>query len=63
MQVEILNVEVANLGKYQEANISYKDRDGKSMGKKVVSFKYPDVFATLSKKKPLLSGSGFLLSR
>lgn len=51
MQVEILNVEVANLGKYQEANISYKDRDGKSMGKKVVSFKYPDVFATLSKAK------------
>lgn len=51
MQIEILNVAVDNAGKYQEANVSYKDRDGKTQGKKLVSFKFPDVFDVMSKAK------------
>lgn len=51
MQVEILSVNVNSKGKYQEADIAYKDKDGKTQGKKIVSFGYPEVFKLLSNAK------------
>jgi hypothetical protein len=51
MQIEVLGVEVESKGKYKEANVSFKDRDGKVQGKKVVSFNYPEVFSVLSAAK------------
>jgi len=52
MQIEILSVAVNDMGKYKEANVSYKDRDGKSQGKKIVSFKFPEVFSAVVDAKP-----------
>lgn len=51
MQIEILNVVVDSKGKYQEAQLAYKDRDGKVQGKKIVSFKFPEVFEILKNAK------------
>lgn len=50
MQIEIIDVNVENKGKYRVANVSYK-YNGKVEGKKVMSFTNKEVFKTVSEAK------------
>lgn len=51
MQIQVLSVNVSTPAgkKYQQAEVSYKNlQSGKIEGKKLVSFKYPEVFDAIS---------------
>ena len=53
MFIEIVNVAASTVptqnGSYQKLEVAYKTADGKVQGKPLVSYKYPEVFALLSK--------------
>lgn len=53
MQIEILSVTINNKGKYNEAEVAFKNlQSGKVEGKKIVSFVNPDVWKTIADAKP-----------
>lgn len=49
MIITILNNTVTDKGKYKELDVAYKDSEGKTQGKKIMSFSQVDTFNTLSK--------------
>ncbi len=52
MQIEVVSVDVVNKGKYREANVTYKDSNGKvDAKKKIMSFTFKDVFKAISEAK------------
>lgn len=53
MQIEILSVTINNKGRYNEAEVAFKNlQSGKVEGKKIVSFVNPDVWKTIADAKP-----------
>lgn len=62
MQIKVVSVEVTNRGKFDQAEVTYKNLtfDGKVEAKKVMSFVNKDVFSTL---KSANNGDVFTISR
>lgn len=60
MIITVLNVEVSRGSKgtrsWEQAEVSYKDENGKVAAKKLMSFNFPEVFSTL---KGAVNGSRF----
>jgi hypothetical protein len=52
MRIQIIDVEVTNKGKYDQAEVSYKNLDSnKTESKKIMSFTNKDVFNTIKESK------------
>lgn len=51
MQIEIVNVDVENKGKYRVAKVNFKNDEGRVDGKQVMSFTYKNVFNILAEAK------------